>query len=141
MTKVNADTNGYVEDFDFIVKTVERVHPCLYLTSTETQLETQRALSHKAIGHCRSVGEFWNIAQSYIAMIGDGHTCLRPLTQADSRRAGCITTLVDGQVVISKVIEPDSCPTIDVGDVILGINGRDVEERLAHLLWQEPCAD
>ena len=133
------ETLKFVEDFDFMVKTIDRIHPCPDLTATRKQLHAQKDRSRQEIEKCASVGEFWHAAQAYLVVLGDGHTNLQSPLQSDYRKAGFSTSLVDGQVQVTEIIDPGSCPEIEVGDIILGVNGRDVEHRLNQVLRSKPC--
>lgn len=132
------ETTGYIEDFDYLVETINRIHPCPDLTATMGQLQAQRDRSRCDVEQCTSDGEFWHAAQAYLVVLGDGHTNLRSPLQSDYRRAGLVTSLVDGQVLVTEVIDSESCPGISVGDVIVGVDGRDVEYRLNEVLRSQP---
>ena len=133
------ETIGYIEDFDYLVETIDRIHPCPDLTTTMSQLHAQRDRSRREVEACTSDGEFWHAAQAYLVVLGDGHTNLRSPLQSDYRQAGLVTSLVDGQVLVTEIIDSESCPGISVGDVILGVDGRDVEHRLSEVLRSQPC--
>ncbi|MBT6148808.1 MAG: hypothetical protein HOH74_25450, partial [Gemmatimonadetes bacterium] len=132
------DASRYIEDFDFLVDTVDRVHPCPDLTSTRHQLEAQRDRLRRDLAECRTDGDFWHVAQAYLVTVGDGHTNLRSPIKSDFRQAGLVTSLVDGQVVVAEVIDSESAPEVHVGDIILGVNGHDVETRLGEVIRSQP---
>ncbi len=128
----------FLEDFEYIVETVERVHPRPDFHVPQRELDTMRDMCRKQIEHCDSIESFWSSAQSLLVLMEDGHTSLDPPRGPRTRQAGIGTTLVDGQVVVSRIIDEATCPDVSVGDLITGVSGRDVEHRLQEVYRTRP---
>ncbi len=67
-----------IEDFNFMIKTMEDVHPDLYFNISKTDAETARDEVSNRLTKPMSILEFYKVIGTFPPLLGDNHTAVHP---------------------------------------------------------------
>lgn len=121
------------EDVDFLVRTIEEIHPNPY---TKVSKEKFYRAKDDVVQQIRSmdVYEFYNLIAPLVAMIGDAHTWIYPLKVPEKGFPVPVAVLDDGIFVARDYTD------ITAGSEIMSINGvgsKELTERMLRFVPYE----
>jgi hypothetical protein len=118
--------NPYREDLEYLFTTLMEVHPRPDWHVSMARLETAMIFARLQTDSCETVADFWSIAQRFLHVMYDGHTHVEA-PGAEYSYMPLSVTEAGGNVVVNEVIDPAADHGVARGDVILAIDGTDVE--------------
>ncbi len=128
--------NPYAEDLEFLFRTVFDVHPRPDWRAPMARLEEEMEYCRTRVASCRTAEDLLAIGQRFRHVLGDGHTGLYPAETTRSRSLPIRAKLIDGCVVVDRVVAVDGdarVHSVGRGDAILSVGARDAGWRLDHL--------
>lgn len=124
----------YKDDLDFLFDKVFSIHPRPDCRVSMDVLSKEQDYCYSRIRNCGSIREFYEIVQRFFNVMGDGHTGL-VLTVTDNMSVAPIEVdIVEGAFVVRHVYrsvsEEYDLAKVDKGDVILFVDGQEMEKCL-----------
>lgn len=124
------------QDLDFLLKTIEEVHPNMYAYTGKEEFDPLREKLYESIDHPMNRLEFYKLAAPVVAALKNGHTMLQPPYLQEFlgyyKGGGHVFPLEirwDGPTaIVSKNYSRNSLP---LNGQILTINGRSAREMFA----------
>ena len=143
MAATNLDPAGlaadhYREDLEFLFTTVMDIHPRPdWRTSMDEIREAMEWARARALS-CDSREKLFKIARDFLVTLRDSHTAVNWEEDRGARvEAPIYLTFVEGYAVVTKVFRdtvPEATRDVERGDVVLAVNGQEIEARLRDLL-------
>lgn len=125
-------------DLDFMVKTMEDVHPDLYRYTPKEEIYKMKSDIERSLDKPMTRIEFYRMVGPLVARIGDGHTQIRPPMEEfnDYLSEGGLVFPFDTRVIGNRLfVEADyNRREIPQGSEILEINGHPSSDLISELI-------
>ncbi len=121
-------------DLDFLLKTIEDVHPNMYAYTSKEEFANQRQAAYQQIDRAMTPPEFYRVVAPLVVSLKNGHTHIKRPREFDRHLegGGSVFPLLlywDGQhAILSRNYGPEELP---IGGTVLQVNGEDARKVIA----------
>lgn len=122
-------TQDRAANFDRLMRAIDRAYP--YFDEKQIDWQAQVAAARLQVEAARADADYFQAIALLLAGLNDGHTMLsRPFVPVT--HLGRLAE-IEGQAVIVAVSPPAEAAGLDVGDVVLSVDGQEVNAAIATL--------
>jgi C-terminal processing protease CtpA/Prc len=122
----------FIADFNFLIKTLEEVHPDLYANADLPELQNKYELIRKSLCDEMTTNEFYLVIGKIVPLFKDGHTYIQYgylLDQKKERYLPFELAFSGKEVVIST----DITNTFTINDTIISLNGVPIHKIISEI--------
>ena len=124
------------EDLDFLLKTIEEVHPNMYAYTSKEKFTSLCEELYKDIAHPMNDREFYRLVAPTVASLKNGHTYIRPFSLTGDDKVFPIGLHWNGEDII---LQNDYVGNmLPLGGTILAINGEDARKVIQKIVRYSP---